>query len=126
MEWLPIPGYQKYQMAADGTVRRFDIYDNIHIVKSTPAANGQRLITLWKDGKRKCFMLHNVYMSVFHTSKEDTLRILYKGFNGKTTAKQNVCNWISLKMQELEQQQSHGDYSEEIRYLQECLTHLTK
>lgn len=121
--WLNIPGYEQiYQIPRTGNVRRLNSNSGVHIVKSTRSSNGKLCISLWKDGERRCFMLHDLYMSAFHTSEKDTNRILYQGYYGSSNAKSNISTWLIEKIQECEKREFFGENChDEILYLRSFL-----
>ena len=73
---LPIPGYPDYTVTPDGRVFR-----NGKPIRTYPAACGHtRVVTLWRDGKRKIHMLHKVVAETYHVPEADVKKALYEGF----------------------------------------------
>lgn len=126
MIWLNIKDYEEeYQISERGEVRRLS-KKGISMVKSCKASNGKIYVTLWKDGRRKSFMLHNLYADTFGVSLKCAMRILYEGYDGDLEAKENVRRWVIGRISECEQDTQHGkNLNEEIRYLKSFLRQLS-
>lgn len=72
MTALPIPGYPDYTLTLSGIVRR-----NGKLVRTYPDRTGHaQTVTLWKDGKRKMFMLHKLISQTFQVLEEDVKKAL--------------------------------------------------
>lgn len=122
--WLNIKGYEgEYQISKKGIIRRLSEGGDAYIVKHHTALNGKWYVTLWKNGNRKNYMLHNLYADTFGIPVKNAIRILYEGYKGDAIAKENVRNWLLSKIYDCEQQ--NLDYSnDEILYLKSFLKQL--
>ena len=86
MTALPIPGYSDYTLTMSGIVRR-----NGKLVRTYPDRTGHaRTVTLWKDGKRKMFMLHKLISQTFQVPEEDVKKALYEGFRMEPEARKRI------------------------------------
>lgn len=93
MTALPVPGYPDYTLTMSGIVRR-----NGKLVRTYPDCTGHaRTVTLWKDGKRKMFMLHKLISQTFQVSKEDVKKALYEGFRTEPEARKDGGGTINDK-----------------------------
>lgn len=89
-------------------------------VRSTPDCHGRyQIIALWKDGKRKTFMLHNLVSEAFGIPVEDVKRKLYQGFRLDPEAKTRVRSWLYEKLAEC--RKNSFARHDEILYLKEFL-----
>lgn len=123
MIWLNVKGYAgEYQLSEKGDLRRRTQERGSYYVKSCVSSNGKLYVTLWKNGKRKTYMLHNLYAETFHLPVKAAKQILYEGYVGNATAKNNVRTWLLEKIQECEKTESfNGDMHDEILYLRSFL-----
>lgn len=126
MVWLNVFGYNgTYQLSDKGDLRRLSSDRGLHIVKSCVAGNGKRYVTLWKDGKRRNVMLHNLYAETFHVPVKVAMRILYEGYQGDATAAARVKTWLMEKIQDCEQKECSGmNMNDEILYLRSFLAQI--
>lgn len=96
-------------------------------MKSHKASNGKLYVTLWKNNVRKVYMLHNLYADTFKVSVKDAMRIIYEGYSGSGTAKDNVRFWLLEKIQECEQRKEcNEDLQDEILYLKMFLEQISE
>lgn len=99
----------------------------MHVVLSSRTKNGTRYITLWKDGIRKNYMLHKVYATAFQMSKNETIRRLYRSFNGNGAAIDNVSGMLRENLKLYEKEQMEGlDRNDEILYIRQFLEELQR
>lgn len=115
--YLFIQGYNNYKINKFGKVLHLR-HGTWQEVKTFLDSNSRyRVVTLWKGGKRKVFMLHNLVAETFNLSIEDAKRACYKGYSLLPGAKENVRDFILQAISEREQQ----GRLEESKYLKECL-----
>lgn len=115
--YIKIKGYENYIINKFGTVKR-KVDGLWKEVKSTYDSNKRyKIITLWKCGKRRTFMLHNLVAENFSISVEDAKRSCYYGYTLTPGAKENVRDFLLSAIAEREKQ---GE-AEEGRYLRDCL-----
>lgn len=120
MLWINVKGYGgQYRLSEKG-----DLMHGKRVVKSCNASNGKRYVTLWKNGVRKNYMLHNLYADTFELPVEDAMRILYEGYSNNPGAKNNVREWILLKIGECERESDK--FNDEILYLRNFLRQLNE
>ena len=129
MIWLNIAGYDgEYQISDKGTVQHITTFKKgraLNEVKRCVASNGKYYITLWKNGNRKTYMLHKVYAEAFGIPVDEAIRILYEGFDGSLSAKDNIRVWLQEKIQDCELQMRKGkNFNDEILYLKAFLKQL--
>ena len=130
--WRMIKGYEGlYEMNENGVVRRVEGTGSdgrrvsAHVVASSKTQNGMRYIALWKDGKRKTYMLHKLYAAAFYVSEEEAGRRLYKGFRGDARAVQNVRNILLHNLDNLEKEHAvSANRHDEILYMKQFLNEL--
>lgn len=125
MLWLNIKNYEgKYQLSDKGDLRKMTP-KGFQAVKACKASNGKLYITLWKDGKRKTLMLHNVYADTFKVSGSDAHKIIYENCKELAKAKDNLREWLLLKIVDCEQREQYGeDMHAEIMYLKTFLSQI--
>ena len=124
MVWLQIPGYAEYSLSEKGDLKR-KTANRSYMIKSWPASNGDSCVTLWKNGKRKNFMLHNLYSDVFCVSAKEARHLLYEGYNGNPAAVINIRTWLKEKIQECETDETLGvERHDEILYLRRFLAQI--
>lgn len=115
--YINIKGYSNYRVNKFGEVEHF-INGKWRKVKPATISNGKyKTITLWRGGKRKVFMLHNVVAETFNISVEDAKHACYNGYSLIPGAKENVRNFILQAIADREQ----SGKLEESKYLRECL-----
>ena len=130
--WRMIKGYEGlYEMNENGVVRRVEGTGSdgrrvsAHVVASSKTQNGMRYIALWKDGKRKTYMLHKLYAAAFYVSEDEAGRRLYKGFRGDARAVQNVRNILLHNLDSLEKEHAvSANRHDEILYIKQFLNEL--
>lgn len=117
--YLEIKGYNGYQISISGKVQRWVKSKNkwVEVLSHPDPNNHYKTVTLWKDGKRKMFMLHNLVAENFCIPVEDAKRSCYKGYLLTPGAKDNVREFI---LQAIEDRKNTGK-SDECKYLRECL-----
>ena len=70
-------------------------------------------------------MLHKVYAEAFGIPVDEAIRILYEGFDGSLSAKDNIRVWLQEKIQDCELQMRKGkNFNDEILYLKAFLKQL--
>ena len=127
MIWLNIDGYDgAYKLSEKGELIRITAHGP-RIIKSCEASNGKLCVTLWKNKKRKVFMLHNLYADTFNVSINDAMRIIYEGYEGNSASKDNVKNWLLSKISECEQNIHRGvNMNDEVLYLKGFLKQINE
>lgn len=128
MVWLKIKGYEnEYQISNRGEIRRIDLHSNPRPVKSCLAVNKKRYVTLWKNGIRRNFMLHNLYAETFQVSVKTAMQIVYEQYEGNVTAKDRVRSWLLEKIQSCEAESTELDsMHDEILYLKSFLRQISE
>lgn len=132
--WQDIRGYEGlYEINENAVVRRMDGNGtdgrkvSTHIVMSSRTKKGTRYIALWKDGKRRTYMLHKLYAAAFHISESEAGRRLYRGFIGDGEAIRNVRNTLLYNLRLYETEQADGvNRNDEILYIRQFLEELNK
>ena len=116
--YLDIKGYEGYRISQSGKVQRWiKCRKKWETVSSQPDSNKRyKIVTLWKDGKRKVFMLHNLVADNFCIPVEDAKRSCYNGYLLTPGAK-NVWEFI---LKAIEARKKEGKINES-KYLRECL-----
>ena len=115
--YIKIKGYETYEINKFGHVRH-KLHGVWREVKTTPDCNGHyKIVTLWKNGKRKVFMLHNLVADTFCIPIEDAKRTCYEGYSLLPGAKERVRDFLISAIAEREQ----TGFIEESKYLRECL-----
>lgn len=117
--YLDIKGYEGYRISQSGKVQRWIKYrKRWEDVLPQPDSNKRyKTVTLWKDGKRKVFMLHNLVADNFCIPVEDAKRSCYNGYLLTPGAKDNVREFI---LKAIEARKKEGKIDES-KYLRECL-----
>lgn len=132
--WRYIKGYEGlYEINEEAVVRRLDGKGvdgrrvSTHVVMSSRTKKGTRYIALWKDGKRKTYMLHKLYAAAFQISENEAVRRLYRGFTGNGEAIHNVRRALLYKLRLYEREQAEGvDRNDEILYIRQFLQELNE
>ena len=120
-----IRGYEGiYEINEHGTVRRMDGRGSdgrkisAHVVLPARTKNNLKYVILWKDGKRRTFMLHKIYANTFEISENEAARRLYRGFKGSQKAKDNIIDLLNGTLRSFGEAQRRGeDRHDEILYL---------
>lgn len=131
-EWADIPGYQGiYQIDGHGTVRRTQSHDALgrlkagNILRPTKCGNGKSCVFLWKDGKRKCHMVHKLLAAAFGITEREAAKRAYQGFEGSLQAIEDVRGFLDDRILCYEQEQASGrNRHDEILYLHSFLSYL--
>lgn len=117
--WINIEGYEgKYQISEHGSVSHITP-SGANAVTPCIASNGKYYVSLWKDGKRKVYMLHNLLSDAYAMSVEDACRVLYEGYSGYSSAKENVRRWLLELIVDCEKDTEK--YHDELLYLRKFL-----
>lgn len=120
--WKTIKGYEEYQISDKAVIQRCPEDKASRIINPNKASNGALYVTLWKNGKRKNYMLHKLYASAFGISQEEAEKIVYGGYTNSNEAKNNVRNWLSKKLAECEMAgKDNAVKHDEILYLKSFL-----
>lgn len=130
--WKSIRGYEGlYEINENAVVRRMDGVGSdgrkvsAHVVVASRAQNGMRYIALWKDGKRRTYMLHKIYAAAFYISEKDAARRLYRGFTGDRQAVRNVKESLLEDLAFYKEEEEQGIcHHDEILYLCQFLEQL--
>lgn len=130
--WKDIPGYEnEYQISKEAAIKRKDriAVDGRHlsarIATASRAMNGKYYISLWKDGKRKTFMLHKLYAKAFCISEKEAIRRIYEGFSGRREPAEYVRGLLEDDIKILKDEQRKGtDRKEEILYMKKFIEDL--
>lgn len=130
--WKAIKGYEGlYEINEEAVVRRLagTACDgrkvSSHVVVSSKTRKGTRYIALWKEGKRKTFMLHKLYAEAFGVSENEASRRLYLGFTGDGAAIHNVRSALLANLNFYEEEQASGqNRNDEILYIKHFLYEL--
>lgn len=130
--WRDIKGYEGlYEINENAVVRRVDGTGidgrkvSTHVVVSSRTKKGTRYIALWKEGGRRTYMLHKLYATAFQMSENETIRRLYRGFNGNGEAIHNVCGTLLESLKIYEKEQAEGlNRNDEILYIRQFLEEL--
>lgn len=130
--WKDIPGYQgTYQINGHGYVRRTQSYDALgrlkaeRILRPTKCGNGKYSIILWRDGKRRCCMVHKLLAAAFHISEREAIMRIYQGFEGSLQAVEDVKGLLRDGISRYEEEQHSGrNRHDEILYLNGFLRYL--
>ena len=95
--WKDIPGYEnEYQMSDSAAIKRKDGHGadgrllTEKTLKASRASNGKSYICLWKNGKRKSYMLHKIYAKTFGISEKEAVRRVYED-SPDAGSRQNMC-----------------------------------
>ena len=127
--WRNIQGYAgTYRINIMGEVQR-KTGDTYRTVKAVKSSNGRLCITLWKNGKRKCYMLHNLVAETFDIPVSDVNKIIYEGYSGNSEAVEELKCWIKEKISDCESAIIHEEnrtekYSDEILYLKKFMKYM--
>ena len=118
-----IKGYLGYKISITGTVWRKNSKGIWREVKSQKDINNNyNVIALWKNGRRKTHMIHNLVSENFGISVEDAKRVCYKGYYLTPGAKENVRDILISLINKKENEYKH----DEVLYLKDCLEVLSK
>lgn len=117
--YIQIKGYDgKYLINKFGVVKRKTSNGKLVEVKSYPDRNNHyKTVTLWRNGKRKIYMLHNLVSETMGIPVEDAKRSCYDGYSLIPGAKENVRDFL---LQAISDREKSGKI-EESKYLRECL-----
>ena len=120
--WKDIPGYEnEYQMSDSAAIKRKDGHGadgrllTEKTLKASRASNGKSYICLWKNGKRKSYMLHKIYAKTFGISEKEAVRRVYEGFSGRREPAEYVQGMLEKDLKVLEEELANGvDRNEEM------------
>lgn len=130
--WREIRGYEDlYEISEDAVVRRKEgcAADGrrvtSHVVIPSKTRKGTRYIALWKEGRRKTYMLHKLYAEAFGVSENEASRRCYLGFSGNHAAVDNVRTALSEVLDNYEKEAQKGiPRNDEILYIRQFLYEL--
>lgn len=120
--FVPITGYNNYEVNEDGVVVRRSSNGKCSYVKATLDSNKRyKIVTLWKGNHRKTFMLHNLVAENLGIPVDVVKRHLYEGYSiNNLKAKENVKSWVRSKLCEC--CEDKDVFHDEILYLKKILT----
>ena len=127
--WKDIPGYEnEYQMSDSAAIKRKDGHGadgrllTEKTLKASRASNGKSYICLWKNGKRKSYMLHKIYAKTFGISEREAVRRVYEGFSGRREPAEYVQGMLEKDLKVLEEELANGvDRKEEMLYIKKMI-----
>ena len=130
--WRYIKGYEGlYEINENAVVRRVESVGSDgrkvseHMIAVAKTQNDMQSVSLWKDGRRKTHMLHKLYASAFQISENEAARRLYRGFQGRPDALQNVRHMLLKNLDACENEQAEGiNRHDEILYFKQFLEQL--
>lgn len=89
-EWRPVVGYEGlYEVSNTGEIRRSN--GDVRKLRIKKGANTYyKEVSLWKDGKRKCFLVHRLVAQAFIPNPNNFPIINHKDENGMNNCIENL------------------------------------
>lgn len=94
--WKPIEGFENYEVSNKGNVRNNNFHSTgkCKLIAQTPDNRGYPKVSLFKNNKRKCFMVHRLVAQAFIPNPDNLETV-----NHKDEVKTNNCvenlEWMS-------------------------------
>ena len=130
--WKDIPGYEnEYQMSDSAAIKRKDGHGadgrflTEKTLKASRASNGKSYICLWKNGKRKSYMLHKIYAKTFGISEKKQSGESTRDSPDAGEPAEYVQGMLEKDLKVLEEELNNGiDRKEEMLYIKKFLKSL--
>lgn len=117
-QWLPIIGYNKYEVSNKGQVRNIKTK---RILKQAHGNTGYSFVSLRRDGTTKTYSIHRLVMEAFDPRPDaDRMDVNHKDWNKLNNNLENL-EWTTRKENLL-----HGSGPTELRVLESMLHNAMK
>lgn len=117
-QWLPIVGYDKYEVSNKGQVRN---KKTGRILKQAYQNSGYTIVALRRDGKTKTYSIHRLVMETFEPRPDaDHLDVNHKDWD-KTNNNLDNLEWVTRKVNLL-----YGSGPNELKILESMLHNAIK
>ena len=80
IKWAPIEGFPNYRVSNQGQVKSLgnDKTRKEKILKPQPNTMGYHIVTLWKDGKKKPFLIERLVATAFCDNPNNYTEVFHK------------------------------------------------